>query len=63
MKSFIRSLWVPIIIIGVLCVPAHATSPNIVISQVYLGTGGRVNAGAGTAATTVTVRPQNEYVE
>src|SRR5690349_14326323 len=51
MQFFVRSFCVVLLFIGALQLPALASSQNLVISQIYLGT------GPGT------MQPQNQYVE
>ena len=51
MQFFVRSFCVVLLFIGALQLPALASSQNLVISQIYLGT------GPGTT------QPQNQYVE
>src|SRR5437667_7795517 len=51
MKFSVRSLWVVLFVTAIFRMPANAASSNLVISQIYLGT------GPGTT------QPQNQYVE
>src|SRR5262245_12741986 len=62
MKCLIRGFVLLILFTICLQIPAEATSPNVVISQIYLGTGSVVAVQAGTA-TVAPATPANQYIE
>ena len=62
MKCLIRGFVLLILFTICLQIPAEATSPNVVISQIYLGTGSVV-AVQGTATTAAVAIPASQYIE
>src|SRR5262249_24685905 len=62
MKCLIRGFVLLILFTICLQIPAEATSPNVVISQIYLGTGSVVAVQAGSA-TVAPATPASQYIE
>src|SRR5438105_4424928 len=64
MKSWILSLSIIVLILGVLSTPAHAVSTTLVISQIYTGTGTGLSTVVSVGTSGITeMKPQYQFIE